>query len=124
MTLEPETITLSHDRGSLTFTGDEVKAVTASLRSLAETPEDFPLKALANRVLFLKNEMRAIREDIATLYNDAKGDGYNLKALRLLVKIMEAQADAKKRQEMLEVSGCLQLYAHHVGQPLLPGMAI
>jgi uncharacterized protein (UPF0335 family) len=108
----------------LTFTGDEVKAVTASLRSLAETPEDFPLKALANRVLFLRNEMRAIREDIATLYNDAKGDGYNLKALRLLVKIMEAQADAKKRQEMLEVSGCLQLYAHHVGQPLLPGMAI
>lgn len=128
MTLESETLTVSSGGRSLNFTADDVKDVTASLKSLAKTPEespqDFPLEALITRVLLLKDEMRAIREDIAVLFNEAKSDGFNVKALRLLVKIMEAQDDPKKRQEMEKVSGLLQVYAHHLKQPLLPGMTI
>ncbi len=124
MTLERETLTISHDGGSITITGDEIKNVTASLRSLAENAEDSALKATVNRILFLMQEMRAIRDDIATVYNNAKGDGYNIKALRLLIRLMDIQTDDAKRNELLEVSGLLQVYANHVGQPLLPGMTL
>ncbi len=124
MTLERETLTISHDGGSITITGDEIKDVTASLRSLAENAEDSSLKATVNRILFLMQEMRAIRDDIATVYNNAKGDGYNIKALRLLIRLMDIQTDDAKRNELLEVSGLLQVYANHVGQPLLPGMTL
>jgi uncharacterized protein (UPF0335 family) len=124
MTLERETLTISHDGGSITITGDEIKDVTASLRSLAENAEDSALKATVNRILFLMQEMRAIRDDIATVYNNAKGDGYNIKALRLLIRLMDIQTDDAKRNELLEVSGLLQVYANHVGQPLLPGMTL
>ena len=124
MTLERETLTVSHDGGSITITGDEIKDVTASLRSLAENAEDSALKATVNRILFLMQEMRAIRDDIATVYNNAKGDGYNIKALRLLIRLMDIQTDDAKRNELLEVSNLLQVYANHVGQPLLPGMTL
>ena len=124
MTLERETLTISHDGGSITITGDEIKDVTASLRSLAENAEDSALKATVNRILFLMQEMRAIRDDIATVYNNAKGDGYNIKALRLLIRLMDIQTDDAKRNELLEVSNLLQVYANHVGQPLLPGMTL
>lgn len=124
MTLERETLTVSHDGGSITITGDEIKDVTASLRSLAGNAEDSSLKATVNRILFLMQEMRAIRDDIATVYNNAKGDGYNIKALRRLIRLMDIQTDDAKRNELLEVSGLLQVYANHVGQPLLPGMTI
>ena len=124
MTLERETLTISHDGGSITITGDEIKDVTASLRSLAENAEDSALKATVNRILFLMQEMRAIRDDIATVYNNAKGDGYYIKALRLLIRLMDIQTDDAKRNELLEVSNLLQVYANHVGQPLLPGMTL
>lgn len=124
MTLERETLTVSHDGGSITITGDEIKDVTASLRSLAQNAEDSSLKATVNRILFLMQEMRAIRDDIATVYNNAKADGYNIKALRRLIRLMDIQTDDAKRNELLEVSGLLQVYANHVGQPLLPGMTL
>lgn len=124
MTLERETLTVSHDGGSITITGDEIKDVTASLRSLAQNAEDSSLKATVNRILFLMQEMRAIRDDIATVYNNAKGDGYNIKALRRLIRLMDIQTDDAKRNELLKVSGLLQVYANHVGQPLLPGMTL
>ena len=124
MTLERETLTVSHDGGSITITGDEIKDVTASLRSLAQKAEDSSLKAIVNRILFLMQEMRAIRNDIATVYNNAKGDGYNIKALRRLIRLMDIHTDDAKRNELLEVSGLLQVYAKHVGQPLLPGMTL
>lgn len=124
MTLERETLTVSHDGGSITITGDEIKDVTASLRSLAQKAEDSSLKATVNRILFLMQEMRAIQGDIATVYNNAKADGYNIKALRRLIRLMDIQTDDAKRNELLEVSGLLQVYANHVGQPLLPGMTL
>lgn len=124
MTLKRETLTVSHDGGSITITGDEIKDVTASLRSLAQKAEDSSLKATVNRILFLMQEMRAIQGDIATVYNNAKADGYNIKALRRLIRLMDIQTDDAKRNELLEVSGLLQVYANHVGQPLLPGMTL
>lgn len=124
MTLERETLTVSHDGGSITITGDEIKDVTASLRSLAQKAEDSSLKATVNRILFLMQEMRAIQGDIATVYNNAKADGYNIKALRRLIRLMDIQTDDAKRTELLLVSDLLQVYANHVGQPLLPGMTL
>lgn len=122
MTLERETLTISHDGGSITITGDEIKDVTASLRSLAENAEDSALKATVNRILFLMQEMRAIRDDIATVYNNAKGEGYNVAALRRLARIMDAAQDPEKAAKMREVSEMLEIYANQMGQPLLPGM--
>jgi uncharacterized protein (UPF0335 family) len=120
MTLE--TITISHGGESVTFKGvDEMKAVTASLKPMNQ---EHPLKRKVDSILNLTREIRSLREDITTLYNDAKEEGLNVPALRLLVKIKDAETDSKKYNKMREVSEVLEVYAKELNQPLLPGMTI
>ncbi len=113
MTLERETLTVSHDGGSITFTGEEARKIVV---------QQHPLKRKLDRILHLTNEIRSLREDIATLYNDAKGEGYNVAALRRLARIMDTAQDPDKAAKMREVSKMLEIYANQMGQPLLPGM--
>lgn len=119
MTLEPETLTLSSGGHTITFTGKDAKALTGTLPALH--PEH-PLRKKIHKILHLTEEIRAMREDIAALYNDAKGEGYNVAAMRRLIRIMDAAQDPEKAAKMREVSEHLEIYARQMGQPLLPGM--
>lgn len=122
MTLEPETITISHGGESVTFKGiEEMKAVTASLRSINQ---EHPLNRKVNRIIQLTEDIRSLREDITTLYNEAKAEGYNVPALRRLVRIIDAQSDIEKAMKIKEISEHLEMYAAQLNQPLLPGMTV
>jgi uncharacterized protein (UPF0335 family) len=53
-----------------------------------------------------------MREDIATIYADAKNDGYNVDAMKRMVKI--ASADEAKQEKMRQLSECMELYAGQI----------
>jgi uncharacterized protein (UPF0335 family) len=55
------------------------------------------LKAIIERIERLEEEKKAIGDDIADVYAEAKGNGFDVKALRTLVRMRKL--DANERQE-------------------------
>ena len=86
------------------------------------THDDNDLKDRIDRIIFLLTEIQSMREDIATIYADAKNDGYNVDAMKRMVKI--ASADEAKQEKMKQLSECRELYAGQIQQPLLLGMTL
>ena len=80
------------------------------------------LKDRIDKIVYLLTEIQAMREDIKTIYADAKDDGFNVAVMKKLVKIVSA--DEKKREKMKQLSDCMELYAGQIQQPLLLGMTL
>jgi uncharacterized protein (UPF0335 family) len=55
------------------------------------------LKAIVERIERLEEEKKSISDDIRDVYAEAKGNGYDVKALRTIVKMRKE--DANKRAE-------------------------
>ena len=68
------------------------------------------LKSVIERIEYLIEEKKVVAEDIRGIYAEAKGNGFDVKALRTLVKL-RAQ-DTKKRQDEDTI---LQAYASAIG---------
>jgi uncharacterized protein (UPF0335 family) len=68
------------------------------------------LKSLIERVEKLDDEKKALAEDIRGVFAEAKGNGFDVKALRALIKLRSI--DTGKRQEFDAV---LQTYASAIG---------
>jgi uncharacterized protein (UPF0335 family) len=51
-----------------------------------KSPQYKRLKVIADRIFHLTEEANAIKEDIRDIYAEAKGNGYDVAALRQLVK--------------------------------------
>jgi uncharacterized protein (UPF0335 family) len=56
------------------------------------------LKSILSRINNLEDEKKTIAEDIRDVYAEAKGNGFNPKALRVVVR--RQRADAKKAAEL------------------------
>ena len=56
------------------------------------------LKAITERINRLENDKKAIADDISDVYAEAKGNGYNPKAIRVIIR--KQRADAKKSAEL------------------------
>ncbi len=56
------------------------------------------LRSITERVNRLEDEKKTISDDIRDVYLEAKGNGYNPKALRVIVR--RQRADAKKAAEL------------------------
>jgi uncharacterized protein (UPF0335 family) len=56
------------------------------------------LTAITERINRLEDEKKTIAEDIRDVYAEAKGNGYNPKALRVIIR--RQRADAKKLAEL------------------------
>lgn len=56
------------------------------------------LKAITERINRLEDEKKTISEDIRDVYAEAKGNGYNPKALRVIIR--KQRMDAKKAAEL------------------------
>lgn len=56
------------------------------------------LKALTERINRLEDEKKTISDDIRDCYAEGKGQGFNPKALRIVVR--RQRADAKKAAEL------------------------
>jgi uncharacterized protein (UPF0335 family) len=68
------------------------------------------LESFIQRIERLNEEKSAIQADIKDVYAEAKGNGYDAKALRAVVKLR-----AKERHELEEEEQLLALYRAAVG---------
>jgi uncharacterized protein (UPF0335 family) len=57
------------------------------------------LKAIIERIEKLEEEKKATSEDIRDVYAEAKGNGYDAKALRAIVRMRKMDSDERREQE-------------------------
>ena len=68
------------------------------------------LKAIIERIERLEEEKKATSEDIKDVYAEAKGNGFDTKALRTIVRMRKM--DGAERREQEEI---LETYMHALG---------
>jgi uncharacterized protein (UPF0335 family) len=68
------------------------------------------LKAVVERVERLEEEKKAIADDIKDVYAEAKAQGFDVKALRTIVRLRKQDSDERKEQEAI-----LETYMHALG---------
>jgi uncharacterized protein (UPF0335 family) len=68
------------------------------------------LKAIIERIEHLEEEKKAIADDIKDVYAEAKGNGYDVKALRTVVRLRKQDKNERAEQEAI-----LQTYMDALG---------
>ena len=68
------------------------------------------LKSIIERVERLEEDKKAISDDIKDVYSEAKGNGYDVKALRRIVALRKQDPDKRAEQEAI-----LDTYMHALG---------
>ncbi len=68
------------------------------------------LKAVVERIERLEEEKKALADDIRDVYAEAKGNGYDVKALRTIIRLRKQ--DKTERQEHEAI---LETYMHALG---------
>jgi uncharacterized protein (UPF0335 family) len=68
------------------------------------------LKAFVERVERLEEEKKAIADDIRDVYGEAKANGFDIKALRAIVRLRKQDADERREQASI-----LETYMHALG---------
>jgi len=59
------------------------------------------LKAFVERIERLEEEKKAIADDIRDVYAEAKGNGFDAKALRTIVRLRKQDKDERMEQETI-----------------------
>lgn len=68
------------------------------------------LKSIIERIERLEEEKKATSDDIRDVYAEAKGNGFDVKALRSIVRLRKLDTEERReQQEMLET------YMHALG---------
>ncbi len=68
------------------------------------------LKAIVERIEHLEEEKKAISDDIRDVYAEAKGNGYDVKALRTVIRLRKQDKNERAEQEAI-----LETYMHALG---------
>lgn len=68
------------------------------------------LRAFIERIERLEEEKKALSDDISDIYSEAKGNGFDVKVMRQIVRMRKQ--DSNERQEMEAI---LDLYLHALG---------
>ena len=68
------------------------------------------LKALVERIERLEEEKKATSDDIRDVYAEAKGNGFDAKALRSIVRMRKLDSDERREQQEV-----LETYMHALG---------
>ena len=68
------------------------------------------LKAIIERIERLEEEKKTISDDIRDVYAEAKGNGFDTKALRTVVRLRKQDVNERKEQEAI-----LETYLHALG---------
>jgi uncharacterized protein (UPF0335 family) len=81
---------------------DEVQATTSFAKDR--------LKAFVERVEHLEEEKKTISDDIRDVFAEAKANGFDVKALRAIIKMRKQDTDERKEHEAI-----LETYMHALG---------
>ena len=68
------------------------------------------LKAIVERIEKLEEEKKATSDDIRDVYAEAKGNGFDAKALRSIVRMRRLDSDERREQQEV-----LETYMHALG---------
>jgi uncharacterized protein (UPF0335 family) len=68
------------------------------------------LKAFVERIERLEEEKKVIADDVRDVYAEAKANGFDLKALRAIVRLRKQDADERREHETI-----LETYMHALG---------
>lgn len=68
------------------------------------------LKSIVERIERLEEEKKTLSNDIRDVYLEARGNGFNVKALRAIVRMRKQDADERREQEAI-----LDTYMHALG---------
>jgi uncharacterized protein (UPF0335 family) len=68
------------------------------------------LKSIIERIERLEEEKKTLSDDIRDVYAEAKGNGYDVKALRTIVRMRKQDANERQEQETI-----LETYLHALG---------
>ena len=68
------------------------------------------LKAFVERIERLEEEKKATSDDIRDVYAEAKGNGFDVKALRTIVRLRKMDTDERREQQEV-----LDTYLHALG---------
>jgi uncharacterized protein (UPF0335 family) len=68
------------------------------------------LKAFIERIERLEEEKKALADDVRDVYSEAKGSGFDVKALRAIVRLRKQDADERKEHEAI-----METYMHALG---------
>ena len=60
-----------------------------------------PLKAIIERIERLEEEKKTISDDIRDVYGEAKGNGFDVKVLRTIVRMRKQDANERAEQETI-----------------------
>jgi uncharacterized protein (UPF0335 family) len=80
------------------------KAAAGSGHNSVEPAKQFAKEALAafvERIERLEQEKKSYADDIRDVYAEAKGNGFDVKALRTIVKQRKQDADERREQEAI-----------------------
>lgn len=59
------------------------------------------LRKIIERIEKLEEEKKAISDDIKDVFGEAKGNGFDVKALRTIVKMRKQDSDERQEQETI-----------------------
>ena len=68
------------------------------------------LRSIIERIERLEEEKAALAADVREVFAEAKGNGYDVKALRQIIKIRKMDASERQEQEAM-----LDVYMHALG---------
>jgi uncharacterized protein (UPF0335 family) len=68
------------------------------------------LKAIIERIERLEEEKKTTSDDIREIYAEAKGNGFDTKALRTIVRLRKMDTDERREQQEV-----LETYLHALG---------
>ena len=89
-------------------------APTAAAAAVTEAPATKfakdQLKAIIERIERLEEEKKTISDDIRDVYAEAKGNGFDAKALRTIVRMRKMDVDERREQQDV-----LETYLHALG---------
>ena len=68
------------------------------------------LKAFVERIERLEEEKKGITDDIKDVFAEAKSSGFDVKALRAVIRLRKQDVDERKEQEAI-----LETYLHALG---------
>ena len=86
---------------------------TAAAENHEQTAHRFAkeqLKAIIERIERLEEEKKTTSDDIRDVYAEAKGNGFDIKALRTIVRMRKQDTDERREQEAV-----LEIYMHALG---------
>jgi uncharacterized protein (UPF0335 family) len=68
------------------------------------------LRSIIERIEQREEEKKVVTDDIKDIYSEAKGNGYDVKALRTIVRMRKQDANERQEQETI-----LETYMHALG---------